>query len=75
MLFCFPLILIGCTESPGQILGGRLSKKKVLRLDPYTDIFEFENRIIKNMNWMEEKLTKGKQVMEITKGMANKLPI
>ncbi|WP_438318633.1 hypothetical protein [Sporosarcina sp. FA9] len=77
ILFFIPLILMGCTGSPGQSYGGTLSKKQVLKLDPEADIFEFEDQIYKaGVDWIEEEeLTKGKLIGEITNGVATKLPI
>lgn len=77
ILFFIPLILIGCSGSPGQNYGGTLSKKQVLKLDPDADIFEFEDHVYKaGVDWIEEEeLTKGKQIGEIKDGMANILPI
>ena len=70
-------VLAGCTTSPGQNLGGALTKKQVFKLDPDADIFEFEGEVYRTgTDWIEEEeLTKGEQIGEITEGMANKLPV
>lgn len=77
ILFLILSMLNGCTGSPGQHLGGALSKEQVLKLNPDADIFELNGKVYKtNVDWIEEEeLTKEKQIGEITEGMANKLPI
>lgn len=76
MLF-IPTILIGCTGSPGQNEGGRLTKEQVLKLNPDADIFEFNGKVYKTgVDWIEEEeLTKDEQIGEISEQMANKLPV
>ncbi|MFD1927241.1 hypothetical protein ACFSFY_04090 [Sporosarcina siberiensis] len=76
-IFLIPLILIGCTVSPGQNTGGFLSKKQVLKLDSNADILEYDGMVYKaGIDWVEqEKLTKGEQVGKVSEGMANNLSI
>ncbi|MHA6261528.1 hypothetical protein ACXYMX_16835 [Sporosarcina sp. CAU 1771] len=77
ILLCIPIFLIGCNVSPGHNLGGALSKKQVLKLNPDADIFEFDGSVYKTgVDWIEEeKLTKDEQIGEISEGMATKLPV
>ncbi|PIC85862.1 hypothetical protein CSV72_11655 [Sporosarcina sp. P20a] len=77
ILLCVTIILIGCNVSPGQNLGGMLSEKQVLELNPDADIFEFDGSVYKtDVDWIEEEeLSKVEQIGEISEGMANKLPV
>lgn len=76
ILLLIPSILAGCETKPGQNYEGVLTKNQVLKLDPDADIFELEDAVYKTgVEWIEkEKLTREKQIGEITEGMANKLP-
>lgn len=77
LFFLVPLLLYGCTKTPGEHEGGKLKKEQVLKLDPDADIFELNNKVYKtNIDWIEnEKLTKDKELGKIEEGMATKLPI
>ncbi|QHE54232.1 hypothetical protein GS400_07020 [Pontibacillus sp. HMF3514] len=79
ILFLFSLtgqLSIKQSHSPGEGMGGTLSKEQVLKGNPDADLFEFQGKVYKTgVNWIEERdLTKGEQIGVISGGMATKLP-
>ena len=76
VLLFLSFALIGCSASPGKDQAGYLTKKQVLKNDPYADWLEFEGKVYKtNVDWSnEEKMTKGKKLGEVTEGMASHIP-
>lgn len=79
ILFTFSLtgtFPISPSQSPGEGMGGVLSKEQVLKETPDADLFEFEGKVYKaGVDWIDERdLTKGEQIGVISEDMATKLP-